>query len=40
MEKSTTDDFWSMIDEQEKKYGNISTPEVDWGKDIEADDFD
>jgi len=26
MEKSTTDDFWSMIDEQEKKYGNISTP--------------
>ena len=27
--------LWEIIAEQKKKYGNISTPEVDWGKDIE-----
>ncbi len=27
--------FWEIVAEQEKKYGNISTPEVDWGEDIE-----
>lgn len=27
--------LWEIIAEQKKKYGNTSTPEVDWGKDIE-----
>lgn len=30
--------LWEIVAEQEKKYGSISTPEVDWGKDIELDD--
>ncbi|AEB72545.1 type II toxin-antitoxin system PrlF family antitoxin [Lentilactobacillus buchneri] len=34
------DDFWKMVDEQEKKYGSIVTPEVDWGEDAGSEDFD
>lgn len=40
MERKTTKDFWSVVDEQEKKYGNISTPEISWGEDVESEDFD
>jgi len=40
MEKSINKDFWSIVEEQEKKYGNVSTPEVSWGEDIESEDFD
>lgn len=32
--------LWSIVAEQEKEYGNLSTPEIDWGEDIEAMDFD
>jgi len=33
-------DMWTIVDEQEKKYGSISTPEIDWGEDVESTDFD
>ncbi|MDN2452985.1 type II toxin-antitoxin system PrlF family antitoxin [Lactobacillus sp. UCMA15818] len=33
-------DLWHLVDEQEKKFGNLSTTEVDWGKDVESEDFD
>lgn len=35
-----TAELWAMVSEQEKEYGNLSTPEIDWGTDIESDDFD
>ncbi|MBC8743741.1 type II toxin-antitoxin system PrlF family antitoxin [Lactobacillus sp. Marseille-P7033] len=35
-----TAELWDMVSEQEKEYGNLSTPEIDWGTDIESDDFD
>ncbi|WEV43858.1 type II toxin-antitoxin system PrlF family antitoxin [Lactobacillus sp. ESL0684] len=37
----TTDkpNLWDIIDEQEKQYGSIATSEVEWGKDIESEDF-
>lgn len=35
-----TAELWTMVSEQEKEYGNLSTPEIDWGTDIESDDFD
>lgn len=35
-----TAELWDMVSEQEKEYGNLSTPEIDWGIDIESDDFD
>ncbi|GHP13401.1 hypothetical protein YK48G_08260 [Lentilactobacillus fungorum] len=34
------DDFWKMVDEQEKKYGKVDTPEIDWGPDAGSEDFD
>ena len=37
--KGTTE-LWDTVSEQEKEYGNLSTPEIDWGTDIESDDFD
>lgn len=33
-------DLWQQVDEQEKKFGNLSTTEIDWGKDVESDEFD
>lgn len=33
-------DFWKTVDEQEKKYGSVDTPEVDWGEDVGSEDFD
>ncbi|MBB1124135.1 type II toxin-antitoxin system PrlF family antitoxin [Limosilactobacillus albertensis] len=35
-----TAELWDMVSKQEKEYGNLSTPEIDWGTDIESDDFD
>jgi antitoxin PrlF len=32
-------DFWNMVFNQEKEYENLSTPELDWGDDIESEDF-
>lgn len=32
-------DLWQLVEEQEKKFGNLSTTEVDWGKDVESEDF-
>ena len=26
--------LWEIVNEQEKKFGNLSTPEIDWGQDI------
>lgn len=40
MRKEKKKDLWTIVDEQEKKYGSISTPEIDWGEDIEVEDFD
>ena len=31
---SEIDKFWKKVFEQEKIYGNVSTPEVDWGPDV------
>lgn len=33
-------DLWQIIEEQESKFGNLSTTEIDWGKDVESADFD
>lgn len=33
-------DLWQIIEEQENKFGNLSTTEIDWGKDVESADFD
>lgn len=35
-----TAELWDIVSEQEKEYGNLSTPEIDWGPDIESDNFD
>ncbi|EHO46166.1 hypothetical protein [Lentilactobacillus kisonensis] len=32
--------FWLVVDEQEKKYGSVNTPEVDWDSDVGSEDFD
>lgn len=34
------DNMWDKAYEQEKKYGSFDTPEIDWGQDIESEDFD
>jgi hypothetical protein len=31
--------FWDMVAQQELQYGNVSTPELDWGPDIEVEDI-
>lgn len=38
--KESIDDMWTRAYELEKKYGNIDTPELEWGDDIESEDFD
>lgn len=38
--KESVDDMWIRAYEQEKKYGSIDTPELEWGNDIESEDFD
>ncbi|MGF2384692.1 AbrB family transcriptional regulator [Lentilactobacillus otakiensis] len=37
LEKS---DFWKVVDQQEKEYGSVDTPEVDWGEDVGSENFD
>ncbi len=32
--------FWRTVDEQEKKYGSVDTPEIDWGPDVGSEEFD
>ncbi|CAM2854641.1 AbrB/MazE/SpoVT family DNA-binding domain-containing protein [Fructilactobacillus fructivorans] len=31
--KESFEDFWKIVEDQEKKYGNVSSPETDWGPD-------
>ncbi|QDR73593.1 AbrB/MazE/SpoVT family DNA-binding domain-containing protein (plasmid) [Limosilactobacillus reuteri] len=38
--KPKTDKMWQIAYQQEKKYGSFDTPEVDWGPDIESEEFD
>lgn len=33
-------DLWQVVDQQAQKYGKVNTPEVDWGTDLESEDFD
>lgn len=33
-------DLWQVVKEQEKEFGNLSTTEVNWGDDVESEDFD
>lgn len=30
--ENSNDNLWANVKEQEEKYGNLSTPEVNWGK--------
>ncbi|MDE3750570.1 type II toxin-antitoxin system PrlF family antitoxin [Pediococcus pentosaceus] len=32
--------LWRVVDTQEKKYGSVDTPEIDWGTDVESEGFD
>ncbi|WP_318530594.1 AbrB/MazE/SpoVT family DNA-binding domain-containing protein [Companilactobacillus hulinensis] len=32
--------FWRIVAEQEKKYGSVSTPEIDWGQDVGSEVID
>ena len=34
------DNMWDEAYEQEKKYGSFDTSGIDWGTDIESEDFD
>lgn len=36
---NAADSFWNVVKEQERKYGNVSTPEIDWGADHESEDI-
>lgn len=38
--RRSENDLWSELHEQAAKYGNPSTPEIDWGTDVESEDFD
>ncbi|WP_261810362.1 AbrB family transcriptional regulator [Levilactobacillus humaensis] len=40
VEREQPDEFWSVVEKQEKIYGNLSTPEPDWGTDVGAEEFD
>lgn len=33
-------DFWERVEEQQAKYGPIDDGEINWGEDIEVEDFD
>lgn len=32
--------LWDIVREQEEIYGTIRTEEIEWGDDVEAEDFD
>lgn len=38
--KEKAGNMWAKAYAQEKKYGSFDTPEIDWGDDIESEDFD
>lgn len=38
--KKTSGNLWDIVAEQEKEYGNFSTPEINWGNDLESEEFD
>ena len=40
MKENTIEEFWEVFDEHERKFGNVSTPEIDWREDVESKDFD
>ncbi|AVW09214.1 AbrB/MazE/SpoVT family DNA-binding domain-containing protein [Lactiplantibacillus paraplantarum] len=33
-------DLWQVVADQEKQFGNLSTSEIEWGPDLESDEFD
>lgn len=33
-------DLWDIVAEQEKKFGNVNTKEIDWREDIESEGLD
>lgn len=37
--ENPNDNLWANVKKQEQKYGNLSTPEVNWGKDQESEDL-
>lgn len=37
--ENPNDNLWDVVKEQEKTYGNLSTPELNWGKDQESEDL-
>lgn len=34
VEKPKKKSLWNIVAEQEKKYGSIDTPEIEWGDDV------
>lgn len=40
LKDSQENNMWRKAYQQEKKYGSFDTPEVDWGTDIESEEFD
>lgn len=40
VEKPKTHNLWDIVEEQRKKYGNIDTPEIDWGSDVGEERLD
>lgn len=37
--ENPNDNLWANVKKQEQKYGNLSTPEVNWAKDKESEDL-
>ncbi|WP_239064468.1 MULTISPECIES: type II toxin-antitoxin system PrlF family antitoxin [Levilactobacillus] len=40
VERVEIDDFWTVVTRQEKDYGNLSTPELNWHTDVGTENFD
>lgn len=40
LEKPKHNNLWDIVAEQEKKYGSVDTPELDWGPDMGAERID
>ncbi|HBG91411.1 AbrB family transcriptional regulator [Lactobacillus acetotolerans] len=38
--EETPENMWDIVKAQEKKYGNLSTPEIDWGPDVGSEIID
>jgi len=39
VKKIKSSNLWDIVAQQEKMYGSIATPEIEWGTDIEAEDL-